>query len=71
MLMKLCPSEQNLVTNILKLKWPPLRDPQACTKCSYLKTVTFYRPELHSIDVAKSNPFCQLCVACSDTSVLL
>ena len=26
---------------------------------------------LHSIDVAKRNPFCQLYVACSDTDVLL
>ena len=33
--------------------------------------VIFYRLELHSTDVAKSNPFCQLYVACWNTDVLL
>ena len=33
--------------------------------------ITFYRPELHFIDVAKNNPFCQLYVASCNTDVLL
>ena len=70
-LMKLSPSEQNLVTKIFKSKWPHLRNPWACTKCSYLNMVTFYRPELHSIDVSKSHPYCQLRAACWNTDVLL
>ena len=32
---------------------------------------TFYRPELHSVDASKSNPFCQLYIACWNTDVLL
>ena len=70
-LIKLCPSEQNVFLNILKLKWLSLHNPLACTKWSYLKRVTFYRPKLHSIDVANSNPFYKLYAACWNTNVLL
>ena len=48
--MKLCPSDQNLVTNILKSVWLPYlsRNHAQRFKYSDLKTSTFFRPQVIS-----------------------